>query len=81
MQDLFAERLINMSINQGIARLDFARLESVDPQKNQATFTPALRLVMPLDAFMQAVEQMNHVRDDILKQAKAQSANQANPES
>ncbi|NTV87504.1 MAG: hypothetical protein HGA21_12260 [Burkholderiaceae bacterium] len=81
MQDLFAERLINMSINQGIARLDFARLESVDPQKNQATFTPALRLVMPLDSFMQAVEQMNHVRDDILKQAKAQSADPSKAQS
>ena len=75
MQDLFAERLINMHINQGAARLDFARLKSVDPQKNQATFAPLLRLVMPLDAFMQAVEQMSRVRDDILKHAQAQSAN------
>jgi len=72
MQDLFAERLVNMHIHQGIARLDFARLESIDPQKNQATFAPALRLVMPLDAFMQAVEQMNRIREDILKQSQAQ---------
>jgi hypothetical protein len=74
MQDLFAERLTNVKINQGVARLDFARLESVDPQKNQATYAPAVRLVMPLDAFMQAVEHMNRAREDILKQVQAQSA-------
>jgi len=68
MLDLFAERLVNMHINQGVARLDFARLDSIAPQKNQATFAPAVRLVTLLDAFMQAVEQMNRVREDILKQ-------------
>jgi hypothetical protein len=36
---------------------------------------------MPLDAFMQAVEQMNHVREDILKQAKAQSADPSKAQS
>jgi hypothetical protein len=77
MQDLFADRLVNMQIHQGVARLDFARLEKVDPEKNQATFAPALRLVMPLDAFLQAVEQMNRVREDILKQAQTQAANQS----
>jgi len=80
MQDLFAERLVNMHIHQGVARLDFARLESIDPQKNQATFAPALRLVMPLDAFMQAVEQMNRIREDILKQSQPQAANQPKSE-
>jgi len=71
MQDLFAERLVNMHIHQGIARLDFARLESVNPDKNQVTYGPAMRLVMPLDAFMQAAEQMHRMREEILKQSQA----------
>lgn len=69
MQDLFTDRLINLNIHQGIARLDFARLEKLDPEKHQATFTPSLRLAMPLDAFMQMAEQINKVREAIIQQA------------
>lgn len=76
MQDLFAEGLIKVQIHQGNARMDFARLESVDPENKKATFAPAVRLVMPLEAFMQAVEEMNRMREDILKKSKVQSANQ-----
>lgn len=70
MQDIFAERLINLQIHQGIARLDFARLETIDVEKNQATFSPAFRLAMPMDAFMQMAEQFHKVRETIQNQAK-----------
>jgi len=70
MQDLFAERLVNMHIHQGIARMDFARLESVNPDKNQVTYGPAMRLVMPLDAFMHMAEQMHRMREEIIKQSQ-----------
>jgi len=70
MHDLFAERLVNVHIHQGVARLDFARLESVDPEKNQATLAPSLRLVLPLDAFMQAADQMHKVREAIIQESK-----------
>jgi hypothetical protein len=76
MQDLFAERLVNVSLSQGVVRLDFARLESVDPEKKQATFAPSVRLVMPIDSFMQAAEQISRVREDVIKQSQAQAANQ-----
>ncbi len=71
MQDLFTDRLVNLQVHQGIARLDFARLEKLDPEKQQATFAPALRLAMPLDAFMHMAEQIDKVREAILQQAKA----------
>ncbi|MDP3511543.1 MAG: hypothetical protein Q8S20_02235 [Sulfuritalea sp.] len=70
MQDIFAERLVNLQIHQGIARLDFARLETIDVEKNQATFAPAFRLAMPVDAFMQMAEQFQKVRETIQNQAK-----------
>lgn len=73
MGDLFAERLVNLQIHQGVARLDFARLESIDVEKNQATFAPAFRLAMPVDAFMQMAEQFQKVRETIQNQAKDKS--------
>jgi len=69
MQDLFADRFINLNIHRGIARLDFARMEKLDPEQQQATFSPSLRVVMPVDAFMQMAEQINKVREAILQQA------------
>lgn len=77
MQDIFADRLANLAIHQGIARLDFARLESVDPEKNQATFAPSLRLAMPVDAFMRMAEQIGQAREAILQQTKADPARNA----
>ena len=69
MQDLFTDRLHSLNVHQGIARLDFARLEKIDTEKKQATFTPSLRLAMPLDAFMQMADQINKVREAIIQQA------------
>ncbi len=74
MQDLFADRIFNIAIHQGIARLDFARLEKLDPEKKQATFQPSVRLAMPLDAFMQMAEQVARLREEIMKQAAADQA-------
>lgn len=68
MIDLFIDRLAAVQIHQGVARLDFSRLESIDPEKKQASFAPSLRLAMPLDAFMQATEQMVKIREAILQQ-------------
>ncbi len=73
MQDIFAERLINLQIHQGIARLDFARLETIDVEKNQATFAPAFRLAMPVDAFIQMTEQFQKVRESIQNKVKDQA--------
>ncbi len=50
MKDLFTDRLLN--IHRGVARLDFARMELVDTEKNQATFAPSMRLSMQVDTFM-----------------------------
>jgi hypothetical protein len=71
MKDLITDRLLN--IHRGIARLDFARLESVDTEKNPATFAPSMRLSKPVDTFMQMAEQVNKVREAILDQAKPQT--------
>ena len=77
MQDIFTDRMVNLNIHQGIARIDFARLESIDTDKNQAKFQANLRLAMPLDAFMQMTEQFVKVREEMIKQIALQQQNTA----
>ena len=72
MQDLFADRLGNVTVAGGIARLDFLRLESIDPEKQQMSMKPSMRLVMPLDGLMQTMQMLDKIREELLKQAQAQ---------
>ena len=75
MQDLFVDRLNNVTIGNGVARLDFLRLEAVDSEKKEIVYKPSARLVIPVDGLMQAIQMLDQLRDQITKQAKdAQSA-------
>ena len=75
MQDLFVDRLNNVTVGNGVARLDFLRLEAVDNEKKELTYKPSTRLVIPLDGLMQAIQMLDQLRDQIAKQAKeAQNA-------
>ena len=33
MQDIYADRFLRFNISQGVARLDFARIENIDGEK------------------------------------------------
>lgn len=74
MQDVFADRFLTLNIHQGIARLDFSRLNQIDPDKKQATYSPSLRLAIPLEAFMQMAEQLYKVREALIQQAGQQQS-------
>lgn len=76
MNDVFVDRLGNITIAGGVARLDFLRLESIDPEKQQLTMKPSTRLVIPLDGLMQAIEMLEKVRE----QMQRQSTPPANPD-
>lgn len=71
MPDFFADRLGNVTVANGVVRLDFLRLTSLDPKKKQARLDPAFRLVLPVGGMMQAVEMLDNIRGELLRQAKA----------
>lgn len=71
MSDLFVDRLGNVVIADGAVRLDFLRLVALDAEKKQAKMEPALRLVIPLQGFVQAVDMLDKVRAELVKQAQA----------
>jgi hypothetical protein len=71
MSDLFVDRLGNVAIADGVVRLDFLRLASVDPDKKQARMEPALRVAIPLQGFLQAVDMLAKVHAELRQQATA----------
>ena len=71
MQDLFVDRLGNVTLGNGVARLDFLRLESVDNEKQQITLKPSTRLVIPVDGLLQAIQMLEKLREQIVKQEQA----------
>jgi|GEM_PF-1219630 len=74
MRDFFVDRFANLSIADGVARIDFVRVENINAEKKQVTMSPSLRLAIPFEAFMQMAEQFANVREEILKKNSGQSA-------
>jgi hypothetical protein len=74
MRDFFVDRFANLSIADGVARIDFVRVENINAEKKQVTMSPSLRLALPFEAFMQMAEQFSNVREEILKKNSEQAA-------
>lgn len=74
MSDLFVDRLGNITISEGVARLDFLRLSAVDAERKQARMAPSVRLAIPLAGLVQAVAMLDKVRDELLREAQDGSA-------
>ena len=70
MTDLFVDRFVKFNISQGVARLDFARLEDIDAEKKEMRLSPSARLVMPVDSFAHFVDQLVKVKDELKKRAE-----------
>ena len=79
MSDLFVDRLGNIVIADGVARLDFLRLSALDAEKKQARMAPSVRLAIPVSGLLQAIEMLDKMRGELLRQAQAGPA--AAPES
>ncbi len=78
MSDLFVDRLGNIVVGDGVARLDFLRLSALDAEKKQARMAPSVRLVIPVSGLLQAIEMLDKMRGELLRQAQAGPA--AGPE-
>lgn len=71
MSDLFVDRLGNIVIADGVARLDFLRLTEIDADKKQGRMAPSVRLAIPLTGLIQAIEMLDKVREQLVQKAQA----------
>lgn len=65
---------MKFNVSQGVARLDFARIENYDNDKKEITMTPHARLILPIDSFMQFAEQVARIKEEILSKASSDVA-------
>jgi hypothetical protein len=74
--DLFADRIGNVTVSEGVARIDFLRLEdnASDPQQRSYRFSH--RLVLPLQTFGQLGAAVQQMREKIATELEAQKAAQ-----
>ena len=77
MSDIFVDRFVKFNISQGVARLDFARLEEIDAEKGEMRLSPATRVVMPVDSFAHFVDQLVKVKSELQKRASEASGAQS----
>ena len=75
--DLFADRIGNVTISDGVARIDFLRLESGSPDPQKRTFRFSHRLVLPLQTFGQLQEMVQQMRQKIAADQAAQAEQKA----
>jgi hypothetical protein len=68
MKDLYVDRFLKCNMSQGVVRLDFARVENIDHEKNEVSMSPSARLILPMDSFLHFVEQVERMREKILSQ-------------
>lgn len=79
MKDVYVDRFVKFNISQGVARLDFARVEDIDAEKKEMQLSPSARLVMPLDSFSHFVDQLVKVKTEMQKRAEQAVHSQAEP--
>ena len=80
MKDLFVDRLINISVWQGVARLDFARVDDVNPEDKKVSMSASYRVAMPLDALAALAEQSSKAMADLTKRAQSSDAPESSAE-
>lgn len=73
MKDLFVDRIVNVSVLAGVARLDFARVDNINPDDQKIQMSGSYRVAMPVDALVHMVEQGSKVVDELKKQAAQQA--------
>ena len=73
MKDIFVDRFLKCTASQGVVRLDFGRVESIDNDKNEISVAPSARLVLPMDGFVHFVEQAVQLQATLLEQEKSVS--------
>lgn len=73
MADLFVDRLHNVTITGGVARLDFLRVREVDAKSQQISMEPAGRLTMTMDALNQMLSVLQQMQTELSRQVAAQA--------
>ena len=76
MKDLFVDQLLGISVLQGIARLDFARIDDIYEEKGKMKMSGSYRVAMPLTLLNEIAEKGTEAVKYVRENKKATSEKQ-----
>lgn len=74
MQTYYADRLGNINIAGGMARLDFLTVKGVENEGKQVQLEKSFRLVMPMDGIFQTIGLLEEMKQALMKQVEAEKS-------
>ena len=79
MKDIFVDRFLKCTASQGVVRLDFGRVESIDNDKNEISVAPSARLVLPMAGLCTLWIRLSNCVTSFWSKKKAPLIRQKNP--
>ena len=69
-QDLFADRIGDITVANGMVRIEYLSLKTQDPKTQEVEFSVSHRLVIPLTSFKEIVGRQTRLLEKLVEQSE-----------
>ena len=69
-QDLFADRIGDITVANGMVRIEYLSLQTQDPKTQEMEFSVSHRLVIPLTSFKEIVGRQTRLLEKLVEQSE-----------
>ena len=69
-QDLFADRIGDITVANGMVRIEYLSLKTQDPKTQEMEFSVSHRLVIPLTSFKEIVGRQTRLLEKLVEQSE-----------
>ena len=69
-QELFADRIGDITVANGMVRIEYLSLKTQDPETQEIEFGVSHRLVIPLTSFKEIVGRQTRLLDKLVEQSE-----------
>ena len=70
-QDLFADRIGDITVANGMVRIEYLSLKTQDPKTQEVEFSVSHRLVIPLTSFKEIVGRQTRLLEKLVEQSES----------
>ena len=76
-QEMFADRIGDITVANGMVRIEFLSLKTQNPETEEIEFTVSHRLVVPLASFKDIVGRQSRLLEKLSEQADKKQSNES----
>ena len=69
-QELFADRIGDITVANGMVRIEYLSLKTQDPETHEIEFSVSHRLVIPLTSFKEIVGRQTRLLEKLVEQSE-----------